>query len=193
MLPLRYNTFESLHKLPLSLALNHKKMIIGNKETFAFEIGLETEKNLRVVDIIINNRYVCCDDNVAYVPQFSNDLKSELEKLENLQKDSFLNYLSGKSIEEIHQFIDSTRGEESENCNLEDDKIYPYFRFLDLGPTTDNFTCFLFFKKNDLYVTYQFWRDTHQNKEELGKVFFAKIDKEEAIYIISETIKTLNI
>ena len=60
-------------------------MIIGQKETFAFEIGKETEKSLRIVDIIINNRYVCCDDNIVYVPQFISDLKYELPRIENLR------------------------------------------------------------------------------------------------------------
>lgn len=166
-------------------------MIIGQKETFAFEIGEVTEKSLRIVDIIINNRYVCCDDNIVYVPQFITDLKYELSRIENLRNNKFQQYLNGKSITEIHKFIISTRHEESENYDLEGDEIYPYFRFMNLGPTTDNFSSFIFYKNNDLYITYEFWRETHTNKEEIGHVFFTKVKKDEIIQYISETINML--
>jgi len=160
-------------------------MIIGNKSTFAFDIGQKRlETQLRTVDIVIDNRYVCCDDNTVFLPQFIASLEYDIDRIVENDWNKYHEYIKGKSIGEIHEFILRTRTEGTKEYDIEDDKIYPLHSLLDWGPTTDNLCCFIISWNDKYYLTYQFWRPEHHNKSEIGTIQNVQIE-------LSEIKKTL--
>lgn len=166
-------------------------MIIGNKDIYGFDLGKNESKSLKVVDIIIGNRYVSCDDNTVYLPQFINDVKSTLKSLQHIDYTTYDKYYKNKTIEEIHQFISSNWEEGSESFDIEDGQIYSLHRFMDWGPTTDNITSLLFLYKNELILTYQFWREGHDVKEEINRVNYIKVNKLNLIEILENLVHEL--
>jgi ABC-type transporter MlaC component len=90
--------------------------LIGDKESFAFEIADHSEGHMRVVDIWINGISICCDDNTVYLPQFIGSLDYFLSNELGLKK--YGKYFHGLTPEEIHRFIESTRDEGSENYDI---------------------------------------------------------------------------
>ena len=166
-------------------------MKIGNKDKFAFDIAENMEGGLRVVDIIIANRSICCDDNSVYVPQYIESLNTTLEELSKNDYTKHSICLENKSYEEIHRFIESTRDEDSNNYNIENDELYYIYRFMDWGPTTDNISSFLFPFNEKWVLTYEFWRKEHKNKEEIEVVNSIEVNTEELISTIREAIREL--
>lgn len=158
--------------------------LIGDKRYFAFEIGDITQTNVLIpIDTWLNNTRLTVDDNMAYLPQYYNDLKNTI--LRDYTLDKFGDYLEGRSPEEAHGFISSTRDEGSENCAIEDDQIYPYYRFMDWGPTTDNIMSFMFPVETGLCVTYEFWGDSEYDGLE-RKVNYIILQKEQIIPVFLE-------
>ncbi len=167
-------------------------MIIGNKSTFAFNIGergLGTQ--LRTVDIVIGNQYVCSDDNSVFVPQFIASMQSDVNRILKNDSNQYQKYFEGKSVSEIHEFILRTRTEGTEEYDIENDKIYPLHDFLNWGPTTDNLCCFIIARNGKHFLTYQFWRPEHPNKSEIGKIQNVEIELTEIIKTIEEAIAVL--
>lgn len=167
-------------------------MIIGNKSTFAFDIGqkrLETE--IRTVDIVIDNQYVCCDDNTVFLPQFTASMERDIERIVQNDWHKYHKYFEGKSISEIHEFILRTRTEGSKEYGIEDDSIYPLYSFLNWGPTTDNLCCFIIPWNDRHYLTYQFWRPEHYNKSEIGTVQNVQIELNEIEKTLEKAISEL--
>jgi len=164
-------------------------MIIGDLDTFAFDVGRKEGKDLRRVDVVIGGRYVCCDDRVVFVPQFSFDLERSLKKIQSQVAGQLENILGGRTPEEAHRFIVSTTSEESENFyKPELEEVWPTFRFMNWGPTTDNLTCFLLPLEGKLFITYEFWREEHQKQEEIGQVFVEIVEKSKLIQSLKNTI-----
>ena len=57
-------------------------MIVGNKNAFAIDLGACYQGNqLRKIDVVINNQYLCVDDNLAFVPQFMTSLELNIDRL----------------------------------------------------------------------------------------------------------------
>ena len=57
-------------------------MIIGNKQSIAFEVAEFDGSNMREVDIWVEGKLVTYIDNLAYLPQFIASLKRELDCIE---------------------------------------------------------------------------------------------------------------
>ncbi len=57
-------------------------MIIGNKQSIAFEVAEFDGSNMREVDIWVGGELVTYIDNLAYLPQFIASLKRELDCIE---------------------------------------------------------------------------------------------------------------
>ncbi|HEX4909540.1 MAG TPA: hypothetical protein VFV64_02115 [Permianibacter sp.] len=166
--------------------------LFGDQSLFAFGVHEDDQADLRKVDIFIGGRNVCCDDNCVYLPHFAARLKDVVA--DHSMKDNswkYERYLAGMTVEQIHTFLMSTRDSESENYGLEDDRLYPYYRFLDWGPTTDNLTSFLFPFGNELYLTYEFWRDAHKPKEDVGRVFGVSTSQHQIVSAISDFLAYL--
>jgi len=167
-------------------------MIIGNKTTFAFDIGQRRlGSELRTVDIVIGNRYVCCDDNSAYLPQFIASMQFDINRIAENDWKKYHRYFERKSIREIHEFILRTRTEGAEEYDIEYDNIFPSHNFLNWGPTTDNLCSFLIPWNGRYYLTFQFWRHEHSNKSEIGKIQNVQIELSEIAKTIKETIAVL--
>jgi hypothetical protein len=113
----------------------------------------------------------------------------ETKKSYNISE--FEKYLKGLSPEEMAHFVMSTRDEKSPNYDLCDDRIYPTYRFLDLGPTTDNITAFLFRQDDLAFLTFSFWREAIKlgGKETFDSI---KLEFEQVISICNKAIAALN-
>ena len=57
-------------------------MIIGNKQSIAFEVAEFDGSNMREVDIWVEGKLVTYIDNLVYLPQFIASLKRELDCIE---------------------------------------------------------------------------------------------------------------
>ncbi|MBC7797514.1 MAG: hypothetical protein H7Z37_11630 [Pyrinomonadaceae bacterium] len=173
-------------------------MVIGNKNTFAFDVAereskdewLETDfyNELRIVDIYIAGRSVCCDDNCVFVSQFVISVWHTAEMLKRI-----LDYYSnedvffGKSVEEAHKIIQQLK-----DVKIETLSKYWVSNLLDWGPTTDNIICLLFPLHGKLYLTFEFWRETHQPANEIGQVFGAEVTPYEIIRACEMAIAVLD-
>ena len=110
-------------------------------------------------------------------------------------KRNFLKYspvFENMTPEQAHKFISSTRNENSENYDFDNDRIYTCLRFLGLDETTDNFTSFIFFIGETLYITYEFWRKTHHDKEQIGKVNWFAHEEKEVFKVLKEAIRCMS-
>jgi hypothetical protein len=155
---------------------------IGDKSKIAFEIAEKEVSDLRQINLWLNNYLVNFDDNCVYVPTYIGSLESECHR--DLAFNKYAKYFEELSIEEIHRFILSTRDELSKNYDLEEDRIYPYYRFMDWDETTDNMTSFIFLKSNKLYITFEFWRDNHPYGRD---VRYFQVESNDVFPIIKET------
>lgn len=163
---------------------------IGHPERFAFEIGERDDSNhaLRHVDIWAGGVRLCIDDNIVYLDQFTNDLADEIGRCYHVS--NFAKYLRGLSPVEMATFVLSTREKSSANYDIEGDSIYPYYSFLDLGPTTDNLTVFLFRDARKSFFVYFFWRESL--RKQVAETFrVVELDFEEIISVTRDAMNTL--
>jgi len=163
--------------------------IIGDKNRFAFEIGeyLENSRDLRRVDIWAGGIRLCTYDDMVYVGSYIGSLEHNIQR--SYDVNLFKDLLAGKSPEEMAWFVASTYDEDHANFGLED-KLFPSYRFLDLGETTDNFSAFLFRDGSKAVLTYSLWMDAKQNK--VPEVFQpVSLDFEAIIQILKETVEIL--
>lgn len=168
-----------------------RMQIIGDTHQFAFEIGdyLEDIPSLRRVDIWAGGRRLCLDDDSVYVPQFIASLEDELGETHEVGR--FNDYLRGKSPEEMARFVISTRDEESPNYDLCDDTLYPTYRVLDLGPTTDNISAFLFRDGNRAHLVYSLWREAWRQGEP-ERFVSVELDFEGFVSVLKESWEVLS-
>lgn len=154
-------------------------VLLGDKFRFAAEVG-EAGPLCRV-DLWAAGRWLTCDDNVAYVPQFRRDL---------LDCAAWLRSGGGSplpfadvSAEATHRhFVQSAGADEPEA----DYTLRGWSRALLWGPTTDNLTAYLFREGDRLAITLEFWREEHllNHHEDAGAVFVVKISAEEFVGIL---------
>lgn len=172
--------------------VNSVVMIIGNTNTFALDIGADYPENqIRKIDVVINNRWVCVDDHSACVPQFITSLELDIKRIRRSDFSKYNQYFTSLSVHEIHECILKTRTEGAEEFDIEDDRIYPLHTFMDWGPTTDNLTCFLIPKDKEIYLTHQFWREEHCIKSEIGVIHATKVGLEEVLGVLEKAVVVL--
>ncbi|UII26923.1 hypothetical protein LVD15_00355 [Fulvivirga maritima] len=167
-------------------------MIIGDKSTFAFDIDdKEIGAKILTVDIVIDNQYVCYADNSAYVPQLIASMQGDVERI--LQKDwsKYVQYFERKSITEIYEFIFRTRIPETDEYDIEDDNIYPFYNFLNWGPTTDNLSCFIIPHHDSFFLTYQFLDTEHLIASGKAAIQSIPVNLSDLVSIINEAIAVL--
>lgn len=163
---------------------------IGHRERFAFEIGeyRSSDHTLRHVDIWAGGVRLCIDDNTVYLDQFTNDLADEIKRSYRVR--NFSKYLGDLSPVEMATFVSSTRDEGSANYDIEEDSIYPYYQFLNLGPTTDNLSAFLFRGDQRAFFVYSFWREALR-KGEAETFQVVDLNFEEVISVCRDAMNTL--
>lgn len=176
-------------------------MIIGQKEIFGFELPemLDSAARLRECNIFIGGRSICCDDNMIYTIAFITSLQHELQRLiktYNFLKHEMLFY--GKGIEEMHALLRQhyTYGAAIfDYAELDKDKdivdSIDDLEFMRWGPTTDNVVAFLLPVFGRIYLSYDFWRETHQPVSEIGRVYVVEVTPYYLMKTIEEAIALL--
>lgn len=175
-------------------------MMIGQKEVFAFEIPEmpNPTAQFRECNIFIGGRSVCCDDNIIYTSAFIASLQSELRRLVktyNFLKHEMLFY--GKGVEDAHYLLRSVRShEDALDSDLKKDKemsvVVSNLGFMGWGPTTDNLLVFLLPVFGRIYLSYEFWRETHQPASEVGRVYAVEVTPYYLMKTIEAAIVFLN-
>jgi len=165
-------------------------MTIGNKNTLAFDIkDSPLLSSMRVVDIVINNEYVCCIDNNVYVPQFFNSLLHSVNKLTEINWHKSENFFDEKTIDEIYQFLHHGYINETPEEDLAENlEIYETYRILDLGPTTNYIGSFIIPHNNKLYLCYSYWHSVDSYQRKKLKPHKVQIDLVELIKTMNDTI-----
>ncbi|MEV7558630.1 hypothetical protein [Streptomyces sp. NPDC089795] len=155
-------------------------VVLGDKSRFAAEIG--ESGPLRRVDLWAAGKWLTCDDNMAYVPQFRRDVLNAVAWLRS-GEGAPLPY-AGLSAEATHRRFGRHAG--NDDGSEADSRLSGRFRSLLWGPTTDNVTAYLFREEDHLVITLEFWREEHLagHPEDAGAVFVAEIPVEEFVGIL---------
>ncbi|MFE1230241.1 hypothetical protein [Streptomyces sp. NPDC058745] len=153
-------------------------VVLGDKSRFAAEVG--EPGALCRVDLWAAGKWLTCDDNMAYVPQFLRDVLQAAAWLRSGEGCSLP--FVGLSAEATHRRLREQAGDESEA----DYQLRSRFRVLLWGPTTDNLTAYLFREGDHLVITLEFWREEHllSHPEDAGAVFVVELPAEELIGIL---------
>ncbi|MFJ9647650.1 hypothetical protein [Streptomyces sp. NPDC101206] len=162
-------------------------VVLGKKFRFAAEVG-ESGPLCRV-DLWAAGKWLTCDDNMAYVPQFRRDVLDAAARLRS--GDGFPLPFAGLSAEATHRRLMQDAGDdESDGDHL----LHGRFRALLWGPTTDNVTACLFREGDRLVLTFEFWREEHllSHPEDAGAVFVAELPAEEFVGILEGIAAVLN-
>ncbi len=146
----------------------------GSRGTFAFEIGdnYESHSDYRTVDVYCDGRWLTCDDNVIFVPQFLRALTSDLDRIV-FPPDAKWDTPPKPDSSPIdnHKYL--------LKLATDDNTLHRYHRFMDWGPTADNVSMH-FFRENDIiHLPFSFWRNEHHARDELGTVFCATVSEPE--------------
>ena len=164
--------------------------VIGDKTTFCFEIGEKSDSQMRVVNIFIGGENICCEDNSVYLPQFINSICLSANYIRRkIDYYKYINYFSGMTLEDAHNFLLSTRDSDSPNYNLENDDFYGCYRVFEWGATTDNVACFLVPLNGVLYLTYSFFSQSGVDSN--NKVFGAVVTPYEIVRVIERAFREL--
>ena len=155
-------------------------ILFGDKLRFAAEVGefWNDSDQFRRVDLWASGRWLTCDDNVVFVPQFCMSVRDTLNWL---RSDCDLSRpYGGMSLTETHRRL------------LEiDDGSREQFWFPLWGPTTDNVSGHVFRDGDSLSITLEFWRETHKPPEERGEVFVSEMPESEFVGVLEQIITAL--
>lgn len=153
--------------------------LVGSKDRFALELG-ERSGGLRRVDVWLAGQHLTCDDDMAYVPQLLESLRSDRAGLDSVNR--LPPPFPGLPPEAAHRRLQAEDGERREQ-----------WWFLRWGPTTDNVVTYLFRDGERLVITAEFWRDEHlqRHPEHAGAVFAAEIPAEELATVLQDAAAAL--
>jgi hypothetical protein len=71
-------------------------------------------------------------------------------------------------------------------ADAEDNRGYLSYRFMAWGPTTDNVRAVLFREGDTASMPFSFWRESHHDPAELGRVFVAELPERELLWVLHE-------
>lgn len=189
---LKFSNVSSGIKLIQNYIENKNHIRKSDKDSCAVKIGKKNElqfilesrkKDYCNIRIYLAGIDITSEDDEVYVPQFISDLKYELKKIKEYDKDTYSHYFANKSLEEVIEFILSTRDVESKNFDLEDDNIYPYYRFFDFGSTMDHLTTFYLPLQSKNYLYCMSSITDEKVKVKIKRKKFLKILKEVHSYL----------
>ncbi|WP_225800273.1 hypothetical protein [Streptomyces sp. NK15101] len=162
-------------------------VVLGDKLRFAAEIG--EPGPLRRVDLWAVGKWLTCDDNMAYGPQFRRDVLDTAAWLRSGEGSP--QPFAGLSAEAAHRRLvrSTTNDDESEAAY----RLHGRFRALLWGPTTDNVLAHLFREEDRLVITLEFWREEHllSRPEDVGTVFVVEIPADEFVGILEDIAAAL--
>ncbi|GAA1859574.1 hypothetical protein [Asanoa iriomotensis] len=149
----------------------------GDRSTFAIEVGAHESPRLRVVDLWAADVRLTVHDNVAYVPSFCHLMRRTADDVNRgeIERSPY----PGRSPEETYRLLGEGDAEFRER-----------FWFMRWGETVDNLSP-LAYLDGDLVLMFSFFRDTHPNPEQLGKVFVARIAPETFVKTIEDAVDLL--
>ncbi|MEU5166324.1 hypothetical protein [Streptomyces mutomycini] len=155
-------------------------VVLGDKRRFAAEVG-EAGALCRV-DLWAAGRWLTCDDNMAYVPQFRRDVLNTAAWLRSGRGSPIP--FAGVSAEAAHRQLMLRAGDDDEP--EAGHRPRSRFRVFLWGPTTDNVTAYLFREEDRLVITLGFWREEHliNHPEDAGAVFVLEIPTDDFIGIL---------
>ncbi|WP_405825954.1 hypothetical protein OG705_35295 [Streptomyces sp. NBC_00838] len=155
-------------------------VVLGDRLRFAAEVGAPA--SLCRVDLWAAEKWLTCDDNMAYVPQFRRDVLDTAAWLRSGEGSPLP--FAGLSAAATHRRLIQRAGDDDEP----ETDYQPRCRFQVLlwGPTTDNLTAHLFREEDRLVITLSFWRKEHllHHPEDAGAVFVVEIPAEEFVGIL---------
>ncbi len=155
-------------------------VVLGDKLRFAAEVG--EPGPLCRVDLWLAGKWLTCDDNMAYVPQFRRDVIDAAVWLRSGEGSPLP--FAGLSAEATHRRL--LQRERDDNEFDAEYQLHGRFRVLFWGPTTDNVTAYLFREEDHLVITLEFWREEHllSHPQDANAVFVVEIPVEEFIGIL---------
>jgi len=161
--------------------------VLGDKHRFAAEVG-EWDHLLCRVDLWAAERWLTCDDNMAFVTQF---------RLAVLDTAAWLRSGQGAPLPFGSLSPQATHRRLMLRAGADDETEYELrsrFQVLIWGPTTDNVTAHLFRDGDRLVITLQFWRAEHliTHPEHAGEVFVAEIPTTEFVGILEDLVAVLD-
>ncbi|MFI5898404.1 hypothetical protein ACIA5D_50880 [Actinoplanes sp. NPDC051513] len=98
---------------------------IGDRATFAVEVGEVKSPSLRIVDLWAAGRWLTTDDNVVQIPSFSRHMRSDAQRVR--QGDVRPCSFSGRAPEDIFRLL-----------NEDETEFREQFWFMRSGETVDN-------------------------------------------------------
>ncbi len=154
--------------------------LFGDKQRFAAEVGelWHGSDQMRRVDLWAAGRWLTCDDNTVFIPQFCMSVWDTLSWLRS-ECDLSLPYPNLSPVESHRQLL------------AVDDGSREQFWFPLWGPTTDNVSGHVFRKGERLTITLEFWRETHQPAHERGQVFVAELPESEFVRVLEQMLSGL--
>jgi hypothetical protein len=146
----------------------------GTKDRFAMKVGdfYPTNRSLRLVEIWAAGQHLSCDDSWAYLPVFCTDLDWSIAAILT-DRDRSLPWPE-LSPAETHRRL----------YNIDDGKREQFWDLLHWGPTTDNVSPLLFQRGQNVILTFEFWRPTHHNPADLGKIFTVELPERELLRVL---------
>ena len=133
---------------------------------------------LRQVDVWAAGRWLTCDDNAAYLPSFTASVERSLGRL--LTGPEGLNlsrpYTELSVADNLCRMLAA--------ADAGDNRDYLSYRFLGWGPTTDNVSAVLFREGGTVFIPFSFWRESHHEPSELGRVFVAELPERELLSVL---------
>ncbi|MBV1856652.1 hypothetical protein [Catellatospora tritici] len=151
---------------------------IGDRTTFAIEIGMALSADLRIVDVWAAGKRLTADDNVAYVPSLCHYLRRAAARVcqREIRPCPFPEY----SPEEIFRQLEA-----------DETGFREHYWFMRWSETLDNVSSYAYLD-DDLVIIFAFWRDEHPVPEGGGKVLVAKIPPEQFATIVLTAADLLN-
>ncbi|RKE23467.1 hypothetical protein [Streptomyces sp. TLI_171] len=155
-------------------------VVLGDRARFAAEVG--EPGPLCRVDLWAAGKWLTCDDNMAYTPQFRRDVSMAAARLRSGEGSPLP--FAGLSAEATHRRLARSAG--SDDGAEAERELPSRFRALSWGPTTDGVTAFLFRERDRLVITLEFWREEHlvNHPEDAGAVFVVEIPAQEFAAIL---------
>ncbi|MHC9511411.1 hypothetical protein [Kangiella sp. M94] len=160
------------------------RMIIGNKQSFAFE--LKSIDEMINIEVWVAGFNVSSNDTNAYGKQFVHHLKLDRENLKKTFDLKITNYLNSLTLEEcVSKLLAYNLGNSNGDQQL--DEINLRCRVLELGPTMDHLCCFLIPYKREFYLQC-FVFDSKYEEIKNVKWLSRKVILKELICVIEKTI-----
>jgi hypothetical protein len=121
------------------------------------------------VDVWAAGRWLTCDDNNVYVPQFAWSLQGTIgQLLDDPHAAENGRPYPGLTVTDNFRRLRDT-------ADAGDNGEYLRYRFMDWGPTADNVSALLFREGGVAFIPFCFWRERHHDPAELGQVFVAEL------------------